>query len=286
MKTVLFTMLVAGVSFTSCSKKEKENVDPTDANALQSVLVVPGGTLQNGNPPPPSGGANAPQISSNTSTANVTAGNQVSIPFSYTSNSGYTRCYVQVDGATNGYFDIPQPTTNPNQGQVTIPINVPSNVSSGNFCINYCIQDGNGNVSQWREICVNVTGTSTGGGGGGTIGSGTFKIGSQNFSGAIVQAVSPSTTGGNGVDVVFATAAGASVTIYNVPTASSGSFSIVEYAGGTERWLVAQDGVGFWGSSLSGSMNKTGAKSISFSATVEDISGGGTRTVTGSGSWQ
>ena len=283
MKSVLLSMLVAGFAFTSCSKKEKESVDPTDSNALQSVLVVPGGTLQNGNPPPPSGGANAPQIFNTQSTAAVNAGGQVSVPFSYSSNSGYTRCYVQVDGATNGYFDIPQPSSNPNQGQVTIPINVPSNVSSGDFCVLYCIQDGSGNVSQWQEICVNVTGTSSGGGGG-TIGSGTFKIGSQNYTGAIVQGV-PTSTGGTGVDVVFASQSGASVVLYNVPTASSGSFNIVEYAGGTERWLYATDG-SYYGTSLSGSMNKTGAKSISFSATVEDINTGATRSVTGNGTWQ
>jgi hypothetical protein len=87
--------------------------------------------------------------------ASISPGNQIYLPFSFTSQAGYTKCYVQVQGATNGYFEIPANST-VNSGTMAIPINIPSNVLTGTFCVMYCIQDAQGRVSNIMTTCITL----------------------------------------------------------------------------------------------------------------------------------
>jgi hypothetical protein len=61
---------------------------------------------------------------------------------------------VQVDGASS-YFDVPSGDSSPT-GQLVVPITVPENVENGNFCLNYCVYDNGGAVSNVLSTCVSV----------------------------------------------------------------------------------------------------------------------------------
>jgi hypothetical protein len=274
------------VVLASCSKKsEEKKIDPSNSNELQSVLVIPNGTLTSGTPPPTTTGTSRPSISSNQSSGSVTSGGQVNIPFSYSSASGgYTNCYVQVNNATNGYIRIPTPSSN-TSGTINIPITVPSNVNSGQFCITYCIADAQNRVSNYMTFCVDVTAPVTGGGGSG-VGTGNFKVDGVTNSG-YCSAYSPSASGTNGTDVVITTTSGNSFIIYNIPTASSGSASFVDgYYNNTGLWCALNTSSFFGASKPGGTVTKTGAKSFTFSATVYDLNTNQQKSVTGSGTWQ
>lgn len=162
MKQWAMACTTAIVLLASCSKKDDqpaEEVDPSDANKLQSVLVIPGGSLGNSGstPPAPSAsGSGAPVLSNNQTSAAISAGNQLLIPFSFTANSGYTTCYIQVNGATNGYFTIPNPGTQATNGVIAIPVNIPSNVKNGQFTMTYCIADAQGRISNQRTTRVTI----------------------------------------------------------------------------------------------------------------------------------
>lgn len=281
MKRITQTLTTALFCLTlfSCKKdNDEKKVDPANANELQSVLVIPGGSLTGGNPPAPTNTSTSPQIGGSQSSGSVNAGGQVSIPFNYASNSGYTNCYVQVNGATNGYFNIPANSTS-NSGAINIPVNVPSSVNSGQFCVTYCIADAQGRVSNYQTYCVNVTGTSTGTNNPG-VGSGSFKYDGQTYTG-----VCQST----GTDVVIASQSGQSFVIYNMPTSTSGSFNFKDgyQANGTTDLWGALNGATFFGATKpTGSVTRTGAKSFTFSTTVYDLNTNQQKSVTGSGTWQ
>jgi len=156
--THLSCLLLFALLF-SCKKTDSDpvlkNIDPADANALQSAIIIQGGTLVSGNPPSPSG-AGAPVTSLNQTTASISPGGNLILPFRFTSGSGYSTCYVQIQGATNGYWRIPNTGSSPNSGTIGIPVKLPSNLDLGRFCVAYCIADANGRVSNVMVTCVKV----------------------------------------------------------------------------------------------------------------------------------
>ncbi|MBK9329890.1 MAG: hypothetical protein IPM95_11455 [Sphingobacteriales bacterium] len=154
---LLLTVIVLTMLAASC-KKVASLIDPADANALTSVLVIPGSSKTSGNPPAPTGTPSSPALVLNQSTLSTNAGAQFIVPFTYTSNSGYSTCYVQVDGATNGFFTVPNSGAagSPNSGTIAVPITIPSNVLNGSFCITYCIADRDGNISNVMTTCVTI----------------------------------------------------------------------------------------------------------------------------------
>lgn len=137
---------------------EGDLIDPADADALSSVLVVPGGVRGYGSPPP-QGGLDAPVITGG-AMVGVTAGGQAIIELGFSSPTGYRDCYVQVQGASE-YFRITSNDATTN-GTVQIPVNVPENVASGGFTFYSCIAGANGSVSNPVATGVTVTNPSSG----------------------------------------------------------------------------------------------------------------------------
>ena len=284
-KSLMTCLLAGSLLAISCKKESAEEVNPSDSNKLQSVLVIPNGTLVSGTPPAPT--QNGPIIQAGQSSASVNSGNQVTIPFSYSSTSGYNNCYVQVDGASNGYIRITG-NNSANNGTISIPVNVPSSVTSGTFSMAYCIDNGSGQVSNWQTITVNVTGQSSNPGN--TIGNGSFTFNGQNYTGICVKNPPPSSSGGPGFDVVLTNQNGSTgIVFYNVTAATSGSTSFVDpMVSQTGLWMAVTDGSGstvYW-SKNGGTFTKTGANKFTFSATVYDSNTNAQKSISGSGTWQ
>lgn len=129
-----------------------------------------------------------------------------------------------------------------------------------------------------------------GGGGVGTTSSFIFQ--GTTYSG-VAQAVS-ATSGGSGKDVVIATSTGKSFILYNVPTASSGTYAIKDAYSSvttpTNIWGIMQIGTTSapmaYYTLNSGSVTKTSATSLTFTTQVStNITGGSGTTVTGTASY-
>ncbi len=167
LRTVTFlTMLL--ILFNACKKNEptvdpNALIDPADANALTSVLVLPGGVRPvNGTPPASNSGSLVPQISS--PYTQVISSNGGTTPFLYNFlnvNGNIAGFYVQVAGAAS-YFNVPYSGVSGNNGQVQLPVTIPTNVDSGRFCLNFCIYDNNNRVSNIVRVCVDVLRLGTG----------------------------------------------------------------------------------------------------------------------------
>lgn len=285
LKSLFCSVLAVSLLATSCKKDSAEEVSPSDSNKLQSVLVIPNGSLVSGNPPAPT--QNGPIIQASQSSASVNSGGQVTVPFSYSSTSGYNNCYVQVDGATNGYIRITG-NNSANSGTINIPVNVPSNVTSGTFSMAYCIDNGSGQVSNWQTITVNVTGSGSNPGGG--VGTGSFTFNGQTYNGYCVKNPPPSSSGGPGLDIVLTSQTGSTgVVLYNVSSSSSGSATFVDpMTSMTGLWMAVSDGSGsatYW-SKGGGTLTKTASNKFTFSGTVYDINTNVQKSVSGSGTWQ
>lgn len=174
MKTLfrpLAIALLAGTClFSACSKDNEEDeqdpaalVDPSDANALSSVLIMPAGTQTSaGAPPSPTNSGSAPSVSSSASTVLSSNGSTAPLNFSYGNVSGnLAGCYVQIDGAGN-YFTVPYNASSGANGSLQLPLGIPTNVDEGEFCVSFCVYDTNGQVSNVVSTCVSVLRLGTG----------------------------------------------------------------------------------------------------------------------------
>lgn len=154
----LILSISALILITSCGGDSDPaaptEVDPSDADALTGVLVIPGSQNVSGQPPSPSTDLDAPNVSNNQTSATVVSDNTLYLPFNFESTSGYGGCYVQVDGASS-YFDIPNGTSS-NDGLLVVPVGIPASVQEGDFCLTYCIYDNNNRVSNLLTTCVTV----------------------------------------------------------------------------------------------------------------------------------
>lgn len=154
--------LLIGIStltlITSCGGGDDDaapaEVDPSDADALTGVLVIPGSQNVGGQPPAPSTDSDAPNVFGNQTSATVVSDNTLYLPFNFESVQGYGGCYVQVNGATS-YFDIPDGTST-QDGLLVVPVGIPASVQEGDFCLTYCIYDNSGRVSNLLTTCVTV----------------------------------------------------------------------------------------------------------------------------------
>ncbi len=174
MKTLfrpLAIALLAGTClFTACNKDDEEEnqepaalVDPTDANALSAVLIMPTGSQsRTGAPPAPTNSSSAPAVFNNSSTVLSSNGSTAPLNFEYSNVSGnLAGCYVQIDGAGN-YYTVPYSATSNNSGTLQLPLGIPTNVEEGEFCVNFCVYDTNGLVSNVVSTCVSVLRLGTG----------------------------------------------------------------------------------------------------------------------------
>lgn len=132
-------------------------IDPADSDLLNQVLIFPeGGERTVGSAPSASTNGLAPIINTFSDEAITSNGSTLLINFGYgNTTTDIGGCYVQVDGA-GSYYTIPYDTDTGNTGIIQLPIGVPTNVIGGVFCVNYCIYDVSGNVSNLLTICVTV----------------------------------------------------------------------------------------------------------------------------------
>jgi hypothetical protein len=138
-------------------------ISPADANALTRVLVLPNGT-QNlaGLPPSSTGGSLAPQITSPFTQLLSSNGGTIPLLYNYLNLTGsIAGFYVQVAGASS-YFNVPYNNSLGGNGQLQLPVTIPTNVDSGRFCLALCVYDNNNRVSNIVRICVDVLRLGTG----------------------------------------------------------------------------------------------------------------------------
>jgi hypothetical protein len=137
-------------------------VNPSDANALAQVLVIPNATRTTGTVPVTSTEPTRPTISNNVSTVVSSNGSTIPLTFTYSNvNGNLGGYYVQVVGA-NSYFTIPNATATGESGQIQIPITIPANVIAGTFSLSSCVFDTNGEVSNVLTTTFNNLALGTG----------------------------------------------------------------------------------------------------------------------------
>jgi hypothetical protein len=153
----LLLIISLAVLPTSCIKFGDSTVDSiqtTNYNGLQSILTIPNGSLITGTLPVTSTGSNIPVISFYQTSASTGSGYQLLLPIQYTSGNSWKYIYLQITGATNGYFKITNPGTSTNSGTIAIPINIPGQVLNGTFTIQFSIVDNNGLVSSYKQTTI------------------------------------------------------------------------------------------------------------------------------------
>lgn len=161
-----FLLLLLTLFIWSCDDDdvaEDRLIDPADADAISEVIILPNNAQsQAGNPPPPSQAAAAPEVENFVDRLTSSNGTTSPLNFGYsgiTSNLG--GCYVQVDGAGE-YFTVPYNATSGNDGSLTLPITLPTNVDQGTFCVSFCVYDTEGLVSNVVSTCLDVLRLGTG----------------------------------------------------------------------------------------------------------------------------
>lgn len=155
-----FLAAACGAEEPGTSRTGANLVDPSDPNAISEVLIIPGAVRIDGSPPAATGAPDAPVVSGGGEIETLSGG-QASLELSYTSPTGYEKCYVQVIGA-DGYFEIDVPSAI-TEGTLQIPVNIPENVDSGAFDLYTCIAGANGTVSNAVATTVGVTYSGDGG---------------------------------------------------------------------------------------------------------------------------
>jgi hypothetical protein len=156
-KKHLFSLFLATlVLVVGCSKNEEPapKVDPTNPDALTSVLEIPNSSRVKGSPPQPSLGTR-PSLTTSQSSVSIAPDNTMYIPCQYTvpSGSSVAGVYLMVNGATS-YFKITNLTAI--SGIVLVPVRVPANVITGSFRMTYCIYDNQNRVSNTLITIVKV----------------------------------------------------------------------------------------------------------------------------------
>lgn len=133
------------------------SVDPENSSQLSSVLIIPGSTRLQGTLPPTSNNSNQPNITRSEESIAYSPGSQVLLPIDYQAANGSNIVEVvfTIIGA-NEYFSIPTSSAGSN-GTIVLPLNMPDNMSDGEFCVEVKLIDGNGLVSSEKRICVSIT---------------------------------------------------------------------------------------------------------------------------------
>ncbi len=154
---------------TACNRNDDDDeptpqlVDPSDANALSEVLIMPAGTESNrGAAPAPSGEAEAPTVANGNVSVTSSNGSTAPLTFSYDNvGDNLGGCYVQIEGA-DSYFTVPYNATSNTSGDLQLPIGIPANVNEGAFNVNFCVYDNNGLVSNVVTTNIAVLRLGTG----------------------------------------------------------------------------------------------------------------------------
>ncbi|MGM0563902.1 MAG: hypothetical protein ACQES2_06190 [Pseudomonadota bacterium] len=158
----LLLLFVFSLALSACgggggsdSDSSEPQIDPRDANALTEVLVVPGASTVPGSLPATTSSPDAPRLTRSETDVAYSSGSQVQLPVDFETNgSVLSEILFAVQGA-DSYFRL-QLANAPESGTFSLPINVPSNVANGQFCIDLKMIDANGRVSAEQQICISV----------------------------------------------------------------------------------------------------------------------------------
>lgn len=165
-KLILTTSLLAFGAFMftaqyGCKKSSSSNtvdsISCSDANLLQAALSVTGGVLKTGTFPT-SSTTGAPTLSAFQSSAGLSAGHSLLLPFNYSSTAGISKVLVMVENATNGYIETSSYSSSSSTGTIVLSISIPGRVKYGSFTLRYIIIDNSGNISNRisTDIVINA----------------------------------------------------------------------------------------------------------------------------------
>ena len=188
----LSPIIFTAIFFLSCGKDNglgsNDPVDPADADALSSVVILPNGTeTRQGTPPDPTNSSTAPNIRGGVSRLTSSNGSTVLIPFSYDASADISGYYLYINGAENHFYvpyraqssntTGPRPihraarpvsqvgkthAQSPLSGTFSIPIGLPTNVTAGQFCTSANLTDSRGEISNTLETCIDVLALGSG----------------------------------------------------------------------------------------------------------------------------
>jgi hypothetical protein len=154
----LLILSIAMVS-SSCKKDyitpSADCILPTDADGLQEIITISNSKLYKfGNLPDSSKSPISPKITIFQPSASASAGYQLILPLKFTSSTELEYIYLQIDGATNGYFKIDITESVRGFGTLTIPINLPLLACNGEFSVRFCLVDYNGYISSQKQTLI------------------------------------------------------------------------------------------------------------------------------------
>ncbi len=130
---LLCTLLLLGIGNTWQGCKKAEDVTAqeqgqglTDPNEITKVVVIPGATVEQGNPPAVTRTGNEPVLSTPTPTVETISGLETTYTLNYANVTGtITTVYIQFEGASN-YLKIPVSGNTGRNGQINIPMRMPA----------------------------------------------------------------------------------------------------------------------------------------------------------------
>lgn len=147
------------LAFVSCERKiDTVLIDPSSQpSQLSKALNIQGRNVNGAIPTV--GLNNGIQIINSASTASVTNGNSLYLPYviSINSSTQIKGVYFQIVGSDN-YWDIPVvlSTSSNNYFSYVLDIPIPTNILNGNFKVVYYIYDTNGNISKAINMSVSI----------------------------------------------------------------------------------------------------------------------------------
>lgn len=185
-KLWLGAMLLLSLGVCSCNSRTptvppagEVEIDPSDANALSSALVVDNAQEINGTLPPPSDTPTAPRIEGHIEELISSNGSTFLLPFRYSATNRLAGYYFWIRGS-DSHFDVPYTELSPaivqgNAGapgapaapsaasdNLIIPIGLPQNLGVGYFDILYGVYDDIGQTSNFIETRIGLVEVGTG----------------------------------------------------------------------------------------------------------------------------
>ena len=179
-------MLLLSLGVCSCDRgmptiptAEVVEIDPSDANALSSALIIDDAQEVDGMPPSSSDTPTAPKIEGSLEELISSNGSTFLLPFRYSATNGLSGYYVSIRGA-DSYFDVPYTELSPAivqgnagvpgapaapsaaSGNLIIPIGLPQNLGVGHFEVIYGVYDDSGQTSNYIETRIGLVKVGTG----------------------------------------------------------------------------------------------------------------------------
>ena len=179
-------MLLLGLGVYSCGREmptiptaEVVEIDPNDANALSSALIIDNAQEIDGTPPSPSDTPTAPRIEGNVEELISSNGSTFLLPFRYSAANKLAGYYVWIRGS-DSHFDVPYTELSPAivqgnagapgapaapsaaNGNLIIPIGLPQNLGIGQFEVIYGVYDDIGQISNFIETRIGLVKVGTG----------------------------------------------------------------------------------------------------------------------------